>query len=281
MAALAHSIGVVGAGQMGREIALVFALADFPTWNVDTDDAALTAANLHVGTLLGRARYDDADRARVHARLTHTQRLGDLSGATVVIESIPEDERLKHKVLADIAATTNPGTLIASNTSSLPITGLAEALPKARRKGFIGMHFSSPVSRMAFLEVIPGDDTEDPAVALATELGAAVGKQPTFSKDVPGFASNRLLFALLTEAQRLVDEGVASIENIDRTCRLALGHPLGPFQLMDHMSNQLALDIHEILQDAYGDRFAASKALRNLIGHGALGRKAGRGWHGY
>ena len=281
MSASAHSIGIVGAGQMGREIAMVFALSDFPTWNVDPDESALTSADLHVGALLGGSRYKDADRARVHARLSYTDRLAALSGATVVIETVPEDEDLKHKILAEIAATTNRGTLIASNTSSLPISGLAQALPEDRRKDFIGMHFAAPVSRMAFLEIIPGDDTEDEAIALATELGAAIGKHPTFSKDVPGFASNRLLFALLAEAQRLVDEDVATIEDIDRTCRLALGHPIGPFQLMDHMSNKLALDIHAILESAYGERFAASKALRNLISHGALGRKAGRGWHGY
>ena len=281
MAASAHSIGVVGAGQMGREIALIFALADYPTWNVDSDESALTSAELHVGALLGGSRYEDVDRARIHARLTYTQRLGDLSGATVVIETIPENRDLKHKVLAEIAATTNRGTLIASNTSSLPITELAEALPEDRRKDFIGMHFAAPVSRMEFLEIVPGEATADEAISLATELGAAVRKKPTFSKDVAGFASNRLLFALLAEAQRLVDEDVATIEDIDRICRLGLGHPIGPFQLMDHMSNKLALDIHEILEAAYGDRFAASKALRNLIGHGALGRKAGRGWHGY
>jgi 3-hydroxybutyryl-CoA dehydrogenase len=281
MIAGAHSIGIVGAGQMGREIALIFALADYPTWNVDPDQAALTSADLHVGALLGGTPYLDTDRARVHARLTYTERLADLSGATVVIEAIPEDEALKRKVLAEIAATTNPGTLIASNTSSLPISLLAEALPADRQDWFIGMHFAAPVSRMKFLEIIPGNATADAAIEMATEFAAVLGKQPTFSKDVAGFASNRLLFALLTEAQRLVDEGVATVEDIDRTCRLALGHPVGPFELMDHVSNDLALSIHEILEQAYGDRFAPSKALQELIGHGALGRKAGRGWHNY
>lgn len=275
------SVGVIGAGQMGREIALVFALADIPTWNIDYDPAALTAAELHVGSLMGGARYQDADRDRVHTRLSYTENLTDIAGATIVIEAVPEDEALKRSLLDDIAAITNPGAFIASNTSSLPISKLAEGLPADRRGRFIGMHFASPVSRMRFLEIIPGEATSDETVAEATELAATLGKQPTFSKDVPGFASNRLLFALLAEAERLVDEGVASVEDIDRTCRLALGHPVGPFELMDHISNGLALDIHEILKDAYGDRFAASKALRDLVSHGALGRKAGRGWHSY
>lgn len=274
-------VGVIGAGQMGREIAFVFALADYPTWNLDRDAAALNAADLHVGALLDSSRFLDADRARVRARLSYSERLADLAGATIVVEAVPEDEALKRTLLAEIAATTKPGTLIASNTSSLPISLLAEALPADRRGRFIGMHFSSPVSRMAFLEIIPGKATSRSTVDEATALAAALGKQPTFSKDVPGFASNRLLFALLAEAQRLVDEGVASIEDIDRTCRLALGHPVGPFELMDHMSNTLALDIHEILERAYGDRFAPGNALRELIANGALGRTAGRGWYDY
>ncbi len=274
-------VGVIGAGHMGREIAFVFALADYPTWNIDTDGAALNAADLHVASLLGRSRFTDADRTRVRALLTYSERLTDLAAATIVVEAVPEDEALKHTLLAEIATITKPDTLIASNTSSLPISLLAEALPAHRRGRFIGMHFSSPVSRMRFLEIIPGKATSRATVEEATALAAALDKQPTFSKDVPGFASNRLLFALLAEAQRLVDEGVASIEDIDRTCRLALGHPVGPFELLDHMSNTLALDIHEILERAYGDRFAPGNGLRELIGDGAVGRKAGRGWYDY
>lgn len=275
------TVGVVGAGLMGREIALVAALADLSTFLHDASEDALGAAELHNASVVAGRRYDNTDRARLHGRLSYAASLRDLAGCTVVIEAVPEDAALKGEVLAALDRLLPADALIASNTSSLPIGDLAGHLPAARRGRFLGMHFSAPVSRMDFLEIIPGKDTDEAAVADAAELGRLLGKQPIFAKDVPGFAANRLLFALLAEAQRLVDEGVASVEDIDRACRLGLGHPAGPFEVMDHMSTALALDIHRILQDAYGDRFGHSARLEQLVRHGALGRKTGHGWRDY
>ena len=134
---------------------------------------------------------------------------------------------------------------------------------------------------MAFLELIPGAETAAETLAEARRLAAAIGKTVTQSADVPGFASNRLLFALLAEAQRLLDEGVASRDDIDRTCRLALGHPLGPFELMDHMSTGLTLDIQTMLQAAYGPRYEPGDCLRQKVARGEQGRRSGRGWYDY
>jgi len=271
-AAAGHKVGVVGAGQMGREIAMVFACADCPTRLTDHHKGAMVAARDHIAARL-------ADGARAHLSLTKD--LTDFADCSLVIEAVAEDVTVKQRVLADLANIVPADAILATNTSSIPIGTLAEALPTDRRAGFLGMHFSSPASRMAFLEIIPGAETAAETLAEARRVGAAIGKTVTQSADVPGFASNRLLFALLAEAQRLLDEGVASRDDIDRTCRLALGHPLGPFELMDHISTGLTLDIQTMLHDAYGARYEPGPSLRRKVADGEQGRRTGMGFYDY
>ena len=270
-------VGVVGAGMMGREIAFVFALAGHDVLLTDADRAVLDAAMAHNRDLLASGRFGAADLAN----LTPVTDLSGFGDRTLVIEAVFEDAEIKGEVLGDVDRTCPADCIIASNTSSIPITTLAQSLGAVRRSRFLGMHFSSPVSRMEFLELIRGPETADAAMDFAAAVGRDVGKAPTRSADVPGFASNRLLFALLTEAIRLVEEGVATPEDIDATCRLALGHPVGPFRLMDRISNTLVRDVQRILTDAYGARYETGAALDELIARGHTGRKAGRGWHRY
>jgi len=169
--------------------------------------------------------------------------------------------------------------VLASNTSSISITTLASKVSEARRSRFIGTHFFSPVSRMKLVEVIPGLDTDPLIVDQMMNACREIGKTPIEVKDVVGFAVNRLLHAMMIEATRLVEEGVASPEDIDVACRLGLGHPIGPFQLMDATQISLSLQVQEILCEAYGDRFKPRPIMKQMVGAGYNGKKSGRGWY--
>ena len=171
--------------------------------------------------------------------------------------------------------------IVASNTSSISITVLSASLSDHRQANFLGLHFFSPVHRMKLVEVISAMDTSQRATELATEACIEAGKVPIQVKDVVGFAVNRMLFALWNEALRLVEEGACTPEDIDTGCKLGLGHPVGPFELMDLTSNTLNLQVGEILKDAYRDRFLPRPILKQIVAAGRAGRKTGRGWYRY
>lgn len=278
-------IGVVGAGMMGSEIALVFALNGRPTILSDQNaDAARKALGRLAGVLdKGAARSlwtkDAADGALRNLSVADT--LEDYGDRDLVIEAVFEDVAVKGEVFQRLDRVLAQGAVIASNTSSISITHLSSFLPETRRARFLGTHFFSPVSRMPLVEVIPGTDT-DPAVADAvSEALAAIGKTPIRVKDVVGFAINRILHIFWIEAMRLVEEGVCSPKDIDIGCKLALGHPVGPFELMDGVTNNLTLDVEEILYRAYGERFLPRPLIKQMVAAGHNGRKAGRGWYRY
>ena len=169
----------------------------------------------------------------------------------------------------------------ATNTSSLPITRVAASVSPERRPRFLGAHFFSPASVMKLVEVIPGLETGEEAVELVMDTCRAIGKTPIRVKDVPGFAVNRILHAMWIEANRLVEEAVATPTDVDLACRLGLGHPIGPYALMDLTSNDLNLWVQEILFEAYGERFRPRPILKQKVNAGHLGRKTGRGWFEY
>jgi 3-hydroxybutyryl-CoA dehydrogenase len=280
-----EKIGVVGAGMMGSEIALVFALAGHPTILSDRERASAERALDRLETVLQRgvSRNFWTAEAAGNARrsLTAADRLEDYADRDLVIEAVFEDADLKREVFVRLDQILPPSAGLASNTSSISIASLAAALSESRRARFVGTHFFSPVSRMRLVEVIPAMDT-DPAYAdEVSRLLASIGKTPIRVKDVVGFAVNRLLHAMVLESIRLVEEGVCSAADIDTACKLGLGHPIGPFELMDNTANSLSLSVHEILHDAYGERFLPRPLLRQLVASGYEGRKAGRGWHRY
>jgi 3-hydroxybutyryl-CoA dehydrogenase len=192
-----------------------------------------------------------------------------------------EDEAIKRNIFARLDKVVAPNAGITSNTSSISITSLAVGLSEERRKRFIGTHFFSPVSRMLLVEVIPGLDTDPSYADALSETLRTIGKTPIRVKDVVGFAINRLLHALVIESIRLVEEGVCTPADIDLGCRLGLGHPIGPFELLDNTTNTLSRDVHDILYKAYGERFLPRPLLRQMVAAGYDGRKAGRGWYRY
>ena len=193
----------------------------------------------------------------------------------MVIEAVFEDETIKADVFRRLEQVCAARLLLASNTSSISITVLSGYVAPVRRQYFLGTHFFSPVSRMKLVEVIPGLDTAPQSVEAAMAACRAAGKTPIQVKDVVGFAVNRLLHGFLIEAMRLVEEGVASPADIDTACKLGLGHPIGPFEMMDIVSNSLVLQVQEVMAAAYGDRFHPSMLLKE-DGQGRLRRKKGR-----
>lgn len=280
-----QKIGVVGAGMMGSEIALMFALAGYPTLLSDAsrDVAERAIERLH-GVLdrgLPRGFWTAEAAATARHQLSVADGLDAYTDRDFVIEAVFEDEALKRQMFEKLDAILAPGAGLASNTSSISITTLSAAVAEPRRARFIGTHFFSPASRMKLVEVIPAADTDPAFVDAVMTTMVAIGKTPIHVKDVVGFAVNRLLHALVLESIRLVEEGACSPADIDVACKLGLGHPIGPFELMDNTQNSLSLSVHEILYQAYGERFLPRPLLRQMVAAGYNGRKAGRGWHRY
>jgi 3-hydroxybutyryl-CoA dehydrogenase len=277
-----EKIGVVGAGLMGAEIAFVYALAGHDVLLADRDDALLDKAMARLGEILERGIprgfFPEEARAVTLPRISATTDLARYADRDLVCEAVFENEAVKAEILKKLDQVCGPSCVIASNTSSIAISTLASYVGPERRRNFLGTHYFSPVSRMKLVEIIPGFDTAESSVEAATRLARGAGKTPIRVKDVVGFAVNRVLHAFVIEAIKLVEEGVATPEDIDLACRLGLGHPMGPFELMDAVTSSLTLEVQEILHTAYGERFRPPSLLKQMVKAGRIGRKAGSGW---
>jgi len=282
MADTKAKIGVVGAGLMGAEIALVHALAGHDVLLSDRSDELLAKAMARLRDVVEKGvprGFWPAEAAEpALSRIATTTDLARFADRDVVVEAVFENESVKAEIFKTLDRSCRADALFATNTSSIAISTLASYVSAARRTRFIGTHYFSPVSRMKLVEIIPAFDTAEATVAAAIELAKAIGKNPIRVKDVVGFAVNRVLTAFLIEAVRLVEEGVATPADIDLACRLGLGHPMGPFELMDAISSSLALEVMEILQDAYGERFRPPALMKQTVKAGRTGRRAGKGW---
>jgi 3-hydroxybutyryl-CoA dehydrogenase len=277
-----EKIGVVGAGLMGAEIALVFALAGHDVVLSDRSDDILKAALDRLGRVLDRGIprgfFREEDKPLALARIATTVALDPFADRDFVTEAVFEDEAVKAETYKKLDAICQPGCIFASNTSTIPISTLASSVGEARRPLFIGTHYFSPASRMKLVEVIPAFDTAPETVETAMRLMREADKVPVRVKDVAGFAVNRMLLAFMNEAVRLVDEGVATAEDIDTACKLGLGHPMGPFELMDATTSKLCLQASEILFEAYGERFRPPALLKQRVRAGFVGGRGQRGW---
>jgi len=278
-------VGVVGAGMMGAEIALCFAASGISVVIHEISlDLAQRAKKRLSGLLdksIKKGKMTEKEKMQSLGRIGLTDKFEGFEDVDVVIEAVFEDFNVKKEVLSRLDTICKPECIFATNTSSLPITLLATSVGPQRIGKFLGAHFFSPAFVMKLVEVIPALDTEENAVELMMECCRTIGKKPVRVKDVAGFAVNRLLHAMWVEACRLLEEGVASSEDIDTACRYGLGHPIGPFALMDLTSNDLNLKVQQILFDAYGERFRPRLILRQLVDAKHLGRKAGMGWYTY
>lgn len=276
-------VAVLGAGTMGHGIAQVAAMASYPTRLYDVAPGAVEAAlsriesNLEHG--IARGKVEPGERERALERLSPAGSLEEaLRGATVVIEAAPEKLDLKRELLAGAAETVGPGALLATNTSSLSITAIAEPVEAPER--VVGMHFFNPVHIMELLEIVRGEATSDATVERARAIGERMGKTPIVVADSPGFASSRLGVALGLEAIRMLEEGVASAEDIDRAMTLGYRHPMGPLRLTDLVGLDVRLEIARYLRRELGSpRFDAPALLERMVDEGKLGKKTGEGFY--
>ena len=276
-------IGVVGAGTMGAGIAQVCATAGHPVVLVDVSADQLERGRNTIASSLARLEAKgrlERTAEEITRCIRTSQDLADLTGSGVVIEAVFEDPDVKTDVFRRLDKACAPGAILASNTSSIPITRLGAAT--ARPEQVIGMHFMNPVPLMTLVEVVRGLRTSDATVAAVRALAAELGKTAVESRDVPGFISNRVLMPMINEAAFALYEGVATAEDIDTVMRLGMNHPMGPLALADLIGLDVCLSILELLQRDLGDdKYRPAPPLRQYVDAGWLGRKTGRGFHRY
>ncbi|WNZ13594.1 3-hydroxyacyl-CoA dehydrogenase family protein [Streptomyces sp. 11x1] len=274
-------VGAIGGGRMGAGIAQSFATAGSAVTVVESGEQAAAAALDRVAAGLRRAAERgalDEPAEEVLARVTTVPSVDALpSHADLVVEAVPEDAALKARLLAAAERAVSPGTVLASNTSSLSVTDLAAALTRPDR--FLGMHFFNPVPASELVEIVVTPDTGTDTVEAALGWTRCLGKKDVVVRDSPGFASSRLGLALGLEAIRMVEEGVAEPDAIDDAMRLGYKHPMGPLRLTDLVGLDVRLAIAEHLHATLGERFAPPRLLREKVALGELGRKTGKGFY--
>ena len=278
-------IAVIGAGMMGSEIALAFSIGGFHVSlkdeNLEFAAAGKERAIKSLDKLVKKEKVSPDDKSAILDNIHPIASYEELQDADFVIEAVFEDIEAKRAVFEMLDSVCNPDCIFATNTSSISITLLATSVNKERTGRFLGAHFFSPASIMKLVEVIPGLDTNDETMQYVFDLLRSINKEPIRVKDVPGFAVNRIFHAMLIEACRLLEEEVASPEDIDKACKLGLGHPMGPYALMDVLNNKLNLEVEEILFNTYGERFRPRPNLKQRVDANHLGRVTGRGWYDY
>lgn len=277
------NFGVIGAGQMGGGIAQVAAQSGFNVVVQDVKQEFLDRGRATIEKSL--AKLHEKGRLtgtpeEVLGRIKFTTELSDFADCDLVVEAIVENEPIKAQLFRQLGEIVQPEGILASNTSSIPITSLATASGRPER--FIGMHFMNPVPLMALVEVIRGYSTSDETAQKVTEAARAMGKTPVECNDFPGFVSNRILMPMLNEAIQCVMEGVAEPEAIDQIMKLGMNHPMGPLTLADFIGLDTCLAIMEVLHQGLGDdKYRPSPLLRKMVQAGLLGRKSGRGFYSY
>jgi 3-hydroxybutyryl-CoA dehydrogenase len=279
-------VGVVGAGTMGSGIAQIACLGGYETRLHDPVPEALDAgiermrAALAKGTEKGRWSEGDAEAAS--ALVSPAPSLSDLAGCDLVIEAAPEDLELKRELFAALAANLGgPEAILATNTSSLPVTAIAEGVSHPER--IVGMHFFNPPALMKLVEVVATADSAPEALDATTEVGVRMGRTPIRAKDSPGFIANCLARPFTLESLRMLADGIADVETIDRVCRLGGGFKMGPFELIDLIGLDVNLGVARSFyaQGGKQERWRPSQIQERLVAEGRLGRKSGHGFYDY
>ena len=274
---------IIGAGMMGREIAIVYAKAGYQVALVDAAMELAQGAKEKIGEILDRdikkGRMEESRKAEILAGITPVSDRKQLADYDFITEAVPENFELKESIFKELDGICKPETIFLSNTSTISITKLSQAVSQARKRRFLGTHSFSPASVMKLVEVIPGHLSDDDVVAKVATMMGELGKETVIVKDVPGFVVNRIYHVIMIEALKLLEEGVASVEDIDRACKFGMGHAVGPFELYDNTSLDLNLTVQTELFENYGERFRPGNLLRKKVNAGQLGRKVGEGFY--
>ncbi len=277
-------IGVVGAGQMGSGIAQVAAQSGFDVVLLDTEarflERGLAAIKRSLKKFLEKGKLSQEEHDKTLARIHTTLSYQDFADCDLVVEAVVENEAVKAEVFKTLDGVVKPEGILASNTSSIPITKLASYTERPEK--VIGMHFMNPVPLMVLVEVIRGHKTADATAKTVVEVARRMKKTPVEVNDYPGFVSNRVLIPMLNEAIQAVFEGVATPEAVDAVMKLGMNHPMGPLELADFIGLDTVLAIMEVLYEGFNDpKYRPSPLLKKMVQAGLLGRKSGQGFYRY
>jgi 3-hydroxybutyryl-CoA dehydrogenase len=278
------NVAVLGSGIMGHGIAQVSATAGYEVSMRDVEEAFLEKAVANMEKSLNRmVKAGKISQKEVPLILGRVRTTTDLQKAVeeadLVVEAITENLDLKKAVFKDLGRFCRAEAILSSNTSNFSITALAAVT--GRPDKVVGLHYFNPPAMMKLIEVVRGLDTSDETLETALEFARRSGKETVVCKDSQGFITSRMINLWLVEAERILEEGIATREDIDKACRLAFNHPMGPFELADFSGLDTKLYVTDALNQSFGDRFRSTQTLRNMVAAGHLGRKTGKGWFNY
>ncbi|WP_195856816.1 3-hydroxyacyl-CoA dehydrogenase family protein [Aerococcus urinae] len=280
-----NTIGVIGAGSMGAGIANVFASNGYQVILRDIEDKFVQGGIDRISKFLDgsvkRGKLDEAGKEEVLGRITGTTDLKDFKDVDFVVEAVLEKMDLKQEVFKEVEGIVRDDIVLATNTSSLSITEIASALEDPSR--FAGMHFFNPPQVMKLVEIIYGYETSDETVAVVREVAESIGKETvTVHKDSHGFIVNRIMIPQMIEAIKVLEEGIATPEDIDKAMRYGLNHPMGSFELQDYAGVDIGYYVMEYFEQEYGDpRWTPPVTMKNMMRAGRFGKKAGKGFYDY